>query len=78
MNHARSINPGLRFPFEQIEYLQAIFDASLPGSSEDEGEEGDDEDDDDDEAAAVRPAAIDSTLPLISELPVVVHDYSEY
>ena len=51
---------------------------SLPRSTEDEGKEGDDEDDDDDEAAAVGAAAIDSTLPLIPELPVVVHDYSNY
>ena len=48
---------------------------SLPRSTEDEGKEGDDEDDDDDEAAAVGAAAIDSALPLIPELPVVVHDY---
>ena len=47
--------------------------STLPCSADDEGEEGEDEDDDDDEAAAVWPAAIDATLPLIPEFPVVAH-----
>jgi hypothetical protein len=51
----------------------ACVDTSLPRLADDEGEEGDDEDDDDYEAAAIRPAAIDATLPLIPEFPFVAH-----
>ena len=47
--------------------------ASLPRSAEDEAEEGEDQDDDDDEAAAVRPAAVDTALPLIVEFAVGAH-----
>lgn len=45
----------------------------IAGSAEDEGEEGEGQDDDDDEAAAIRPAAIDTALPLISEFPFGAH-----
>jgi hypothetical protein len=57
--------------------LDAVIDSAihsvLPRSTEDEGEEGEDQDDDDDEAAAIRPAAVDATLPLIPEFAVGAH-----
>ena len=47
--------------------------ASLPKSADNEGEEGEYQDDDDHEAAAVRPAAVDTPLPLIVEFAVGAH-----
>ena len=76
--HLELIMPETLLPvsgshLSELKVCRLYRDASLPRSADDEGEEGDDEDDDDDEAAAVRPAAVDSALPLIPEFPVVAH-----
>ena len=67
--------PVSGFPLSELNVCRHCRDAvsTLPCSADDEGEEGEDQDDDDDEAAAVRSAAIDAALPLVSEFPVGAH-----